>query len=699
MLRKHLSNCRTGLFAFLLAASVAACGGSNSGPADSGPADSGGTGGPAVSSTSPDNAVTGVAINGGLAVTFSEPMDASTINATTFTLTGPAGAAVAGVVTYSGVTGVFKPGADLAANTAYTATITTGAKSAAGVAFASNYSWQITTGAAADTAKPTVSSTSPDSAATGVSIGGNIAVTFSKPINPASITAATFLLKRGTTLVPGAVSYSGVTATFDPTAALAANSSYTATVVSATDLAGNALAASYGWSFTTGATADTTAPVASATIPADAATAVATNASITATFSEPMAPATITTATFQLKATSGGAAVAGAVAYTGLTATFKPTAALAASKQYTATITTGAKDLAGNAIASAKTWSFTTGAAADTTAPTVSTTSPLPAATGVLVNASILATFSEAMAPASITSSTFSVSGPGGAAVPGSVTYDAPNKTATFKPTTSFASTTNYLAKLKGGAGGVADLAGNPLAADQSWGFTSGTHSTLSPVLLGSSANYVVLAKTAISTVPASVITGDIAVSPAAESFITGFSLTDATGYATSPQVTGKIYAADQAPPTPSNLTTAVSDMQTAYTDAAGRPTPDFLELNTGAIGGLTLSPGLYKWTSTVTIPGDVTLNGSATDVWILQISGDLTMSPAKKVFLTGGAKARNVFWQVAGAVNLGTTAHFEGIILSQTAIALQTGASMNGRALAQTAVTLDTSTVTQPAP
>src|SRR5207302_3327438 len=244
---------------------------------------------------------------------------------------------------------------------------------------------------------------------------------------------------------------------------------------------------------------------------------------------------------------------------------------------------------------------------------------------------------SEAMAPLTITNSTFTLSGPGGAAVAGSVVFDAPSKVATFQPATSLAANTSYLAKVQGGAGGVTDLAGNALAGDYSWGFTSGGHVGLAPVLLGSSANYVILAKSAISNVPSSAITGDVALSPAAESYITGFALTDATGYATSTQVTGKVYAADQASPTPVTLTTAVSDMQTAYTDAAGRPTPDFLELNTGAIGGLTLTPGLYKWTSTVTIPSDVTLTGNATDVWIFQISGDLSMSSAKNLLPGGG--------------------------------------------------------------
>ncbi len=220
------------------------------------------------------------------------------------------------------------------------------------------------------------------------------------------------------------------------------------------------------------------------------------------------------------------------------------------------------------------------------------------------------------------------------------------------------------------------------------------------PVLLGTAGNFVILAKTGVSTVPPSAITGDVGVSPAATSYLTGFSLTlVGTTSATSTQVTGNLYGADMTTPTNSNLTTAVSDMETAYTDAAGRPTPDVLNLGTGEIGGQTLVPGLYTWTTGVTISSDVTLSGGPNDVWILQIPGNLTMSAAKNVILGGSAQAKNIFWQVAGAVDVGAGAHFEGIMLSQTAITLKTGASMNGRALAQTAVALDQNVVTQPAP
>lgn len=216
-------------------------------------------------------------------------------------------------------------------------------------------------------------------------------------------------------------------------------------------------------------------------------------------------------------------------------------------------------------------------------------------------------------------------------------------------------------------------------------------------VNLGTAGNYVLLAKTAISTVPLSAITGDVGISPAAETFITGFNLTDATGYATSPQVTGKVYAADMASPTPSNLTTAISDMQTAFTDAAGRVTPDFVELHVGDLGGKTLIPGLYKWGNTVIAPSSFEINGDENSIWIFQIAGDLTISSDINVTLAGGAQAKNIFWQVSGEVSIGTNAHFEGIILSKTAINMTTGASLNGRALAQTAIALDQNTVTQP--
>ncbi|MCG2687797.1 DUF3494 domain-containing protein, partial [Candidatus Parcubacteria bacterium] len=166
--------------------------------------------------------------------------------------------------------------------------------------------------------------------------------------------------------------------------------------------------------------------------------------------------------------------------------------------------------------------------------------------------------------------------------------------------------------------------------------------------------------------------------------------------FSTSSLVAGKVYAPDYTPPTPAYMTTAVSNMETAYTDAAGRTLPDATELGAGDITSMTLAPGLYKWGTGVLISaGGVTLTGSANDVWIFQIAGTLTVSSNAIVTLSGGAQAKNIFWQVAGQTTLGTMSQFKGNILDQTAIVLNTGATLDGRALAQTAVTLDANSIT----
>jgi hypothetical protein len=216
---------------------------------------------------------------------------------------------------------------------------------------------------------------------------------------------------------------------------------------------------------------------------------------------------------------------------------------------------------------------------------------------------------------------------------------------------------------------------------------------TIKAVDLGMAGNFVILSKSGITNVFQSAITGDIGASP----------ITGAAILVTCAEVAGTIYSVNAAGPLPcrvtnaSRLTTAVGNMQTAYNDAAGRKNPAFLNLGAGNIGGKTLKPGLYKFTSAVVIPTNITISGSSTDVWIFQIAGTLNMSSAVRITLAGGAQAKNIFWQTAGAVTLGTTSHFEGTILGKTGINLLTGASINGRLLAQTAVALQKSTVTKP--
>ncbi len=219
---------------------------------------------------------------------------------------------------------------------------------------------------------------------------------------------------------------------------------------------------------------------------------------------------------------------------------------------------------------------------------------------------------------------------------------------------------------------------------------------------LASAGAYAILSKTGITNVTGSLISGGhLGVSPAPATYITGFSLiADASNeFATSVAVSmpWRVYASDYASPTPVNLTTAVLAMEASYTDAAGRTNPDELNLADGNLGGLTLAPGLYRWGTSVTIPSNVTISGSAQDVWIFQISNDLDVSAAQRVTLSGGASAANIFWQVAGEVVIHENAHFEGGILSQTAVTLQTNASMVGRIYAQSLVALDNNSISTP--
>ena len=228
------------------------------------------------------------------------------------------------------------------------------------------------------------------------------------------------------------------------------------------------------------------------------------------------------------------------------------------------------------------------------------------------------------------------------------------------------------------------------------------------PVELGTTtdltapAAYALLAKTGVTNVTGSSVTGGhVGLSPAAATFITGFAQTaDASNmFSTSAVVVppGKIYASNYAVPTPTNLTTAVLAMQAAYSDAASRTNPDALNLASGNLGGQTLAPGLYTWGSGVTIATDITLAGSATDVWIMQVKGQLELATAKNVILSGNAQAKNITWQVTGEVTLHANSHFEGIILGKTGITLQTMATLHGRALAQSLVALDNNAVTAP--
>lgn len=222
----------------------------------------------------------------------------------------------------------------------------------------------------------------------------------------------------------------------------------------------------------------------------------------------------------------------------------------------------------------------------------------------------------------------------------------------------------------------------------------------LGPIDLKTSGDFVILTETGITTTGVTAITGDIATSPIAATAMTGFGLImDASGqFSTTSLVTGHAYAADYAVPTPAKMTTAIGDMETAFTTANGLVENPIVNPYGGDISGQTLPPGLYKWSTGVLVTNaGVTLNGGPNDIWIFQIAQNLTVNNSAIITLAGGAQAKNIFWVVSGKATLGTAADFSGIILSKTLISLNTGAKVNGRLLAQTAVTLIANTVTQP--
>ena len=632
---------------------------------------------PSVVSTVPANGATGVSLNGNIAAIFSEAMDPITISTTTFTLQHGE-TFVSGAVIYTGVTASFNPASELMPSTNYSATITTGVTDLAGNAMVNNYVWTFTTGTAADVTPPSVVSTFPANDATDVSLNGNIAAIFSEAMNPLTITSATMTLQHGVTFVSGAVTYNGVTATFSPTNDLTASTEYTATITTdVRDVAGNAMLNDYIWTFTTGASADVTPPDVISTIPFDGATGVSLNSDIAAIFSEAMDPLTITTTTFTLQ--QGTTLISGAVTYTGVTATFDPASDLIASTTYTGTITTGVRDVAGNAMIDEYVWSFTTGATADVTPPTVISTIPVNGATGVLVTSNIAATFSEAMDPLTITTATMTVQHES-SFISGAVTYTG--VTASFNPASDLEENTDYAATI---TTGVRDLAGNEMVNSYLWTFTTGaTGTNLDPVNLGSAASYGVLAGSTVTNTGPTIVNGDLGVSPGTA--VTGFP----PGV-----VNGTIHAGDP------DAAQAKLDLTTAYNDAAGRTTAPITV--SGNLGGQTLAPGLYKSTSSLEISsGDLTLDaqGNENAVWIFQMASTLTTTTGRQVILSGSAQAANIYWQVGSSATLGTNSVFKGNILADQSVTLTTGATLDGRALTRiAAVALDSNVITVPAP
>ena len=447
--------------------------GCNKSPAGTGVVNPDLTGIPPVISTYPANGDINVPVNQKLSVTFSGTMDTSTITSASYKLTGPGDVAVTGTVSYIGNTATFTPDSNLAYNTLYVSTVTTAVKDMAGKALPDNYTGSFTTGSAPDITPPTAFFTSPAINGINVPVNQKITIIFNEAMDPATLNSATFTVSASGAAVKGTVVSIGKSATFTPDLKLAGKKQYTATIATgAKDLAGNALANNYVWSFTTGAAEDIIAPSAISFNPANGAIDTPVNQKINVIFSEAMDPATITTATFRITKTSGAVALIGRIEYIGNTATFAPNNNLANNTQYTITVTTGAKDLAGNALTTNYVKSFTTGAVADTSSPAVISTNPANGASFSSTGQNISVTFSKEMDPATITTTNFNViASSGGAIVTGTITYAG--NTAIFNPGSDLNSSSQYTVTI---TTGVKDLAGNALAVNYVWRFnTEGT--------------------------------------------------------------------------------------------------------------------------------------------------------------------------------------------------------------------------------
>jgi hypothetical protein len=708
---------------------------------------------PAVSSTSPLASAAGVAINTLVTASFSEPMDPLSITTADFSLACPAGTPIAGIVGYAvnGNVATFTPSSNLPASTSCTATITTAVQDVAHNATASAYTWTFTTGAAPDTTPPTVSSTSPLANAAGVAINTLVTASFSEPMDPLSITTADFSLAcPAGTPIAGIVGYAvnGNVATFTPSSNLPASTACTATISTGVqDVAHNAMFSTYTWTFTTGVAPDTTPPTVSSTSPLASASGVAINTLVTASFSEPMDPLTITTGSFTL-ACPVGTAVIGTVGYAvnGNVATFTPASVLPASTNCTATITTAVQDVAHNAMASAYIWSFTTGAAPDTTPPTVSSTNPANGAVGVCINKAVNITFSEPIDPLTISTANFTLAVTAGAPVMGVVSYDAPTNIATFRTSADLTGTpaTQYTATVKGGANGVKDLAGNSLAADQITTFTTNSSTCTTAPALGGASGFAAFGGIATLTNDglATEINGDIAVVGVSTS-ITGLHDSGGNVYTTTLNnngaVNGLIYTLT-APPgsVPGQVVTqALVDALAAFNSISPGNLQGGIDMSDlarcascGGVGGgadelagRILPPGVYlSATGTYDIggagrtQGSLTLDagGDANAVWVFQtaagtgtltvgLTGPATPALPIKVLLINGAQPKNVFWYVPAGATIGTGSTIVGTMLANASITMSTtGGSpptavpttVNGRAIALTAAVTMTNTV-----
>lgn len=552
---------------------------------------------------------------------------------------------------------------------------------------------------------PTVVTTNPVNLATNVPLNQVVTVTFNEEINPSTINASSFKIV-GTNAVAGTISYSGVTATFVPTTAFATNKTYVATITTAVkDLNGNALQQDYIWSFSTGATLQ---PIVVSTSPTSNETGVVLNKVVEATFNMPMNSATISGSSFTLK--QGTTAILGAVNYSANKAFFTPTVNLTANTIYTATITTAVQNLAGTAIASNYVWNFTTGTIV---APKVVATSPINNENGVALNKIITANFDMTMDPLTITASTFTLK-QGTTSVLGSVSYSG--MTASFTPNVALLANTSYTATITTGAKNSTNVA---LANNYVWVFT--TLNVSNGPNLGSAAVFGAFGGNAGVTNQGinTIINGSIGTT-AASTLVTGFH--DATAiYTETPLnvgfVTDGIFTAPPMPGTAASFalaTQGLADANAAYISTSPANMPGGTDPGAGELGGLTLTPGIYKSASgTFNISnGNLTLdaqnNPNAT--WIFQTAAGLTVgiagpTGAKSIIMINGALPKNVFWHIGSAatINAAGGGIMVGTIIANSGVTFSTAGNytqtvLEGRAISLVAsVTMVNTTINVP--
>jgi len=611
---------------------------------------------------------------------FNKKMNSKTITSSSFTVTGTA--AIAGTVTYSDAdsTATFTATDKLADNTTFTARVTTLAKDPMGNALQQDYVWVFSTGA---TILPVVLSTSPINLATGVAFNKVVTATFSVPMDQSTITSSTFTLTKAGAAVSGSVSTTGAVSSFTPALALSPLTVYTAKItMAAKNMDGSAIAKDTTWTFTT---ADVV-PKVLTTDPLKAATLVPLSKTVSAIFSVAMNASTITTSTFTLK--NGAVSVVGVVGYSGTTATFNPNNDLLSNTVYTATIKAGAKNTNGTPLAKDTVWTFTT---ATVSAPMILFTDPVDQDQSVTLSQNVTATFNQAMDNTTISTSTFTIM-EGLNTVSGVVSVTG--NTATFNPNSDFVAGKTYTAKV---SNAVKNAGGTNMVNDYVWSFTIPTTVVAPFVDLGFAGRFGILAGVGVSNdAGASVINNlDVGIYPGARSSITGFPPATI--------VNGNSYAADDGGATAAMLNQAKLDLVAAYLFVEGATSPAPATVS-GDQGGKTLAPGIYKSTSTLLIQnGDLTLDGQGNPnaVFIFQVASAFTTvgGAGGSIILSGGAQAKNVYWQTGSSATIGTYTNFYGNVLALQSITMGPYANAVGRMLAQngSVVMTSTNTITKP--